>query len=313
MRPITNSEVVCFQTCERLWQHTYIDHRTGFTRPEALDRGTRIHQALATWWQEPGMLTCFGPPNDSASERAMVLGYNAMYKDMSSFRNVRVNVPFIVRLGFVDVVGEFDAIAEDDLGDVVIEHKSTTFDITPDSAWWREKTTCDTQMTVYSAARPGARILVDALHVPDIVPHKSTPEDKRKYTKATKTEPSRLYANQHEADETDEEYIGRVLADMSDTPEKYFQRAFVVRLESDIESLREDVQIVADRMRLGLVSGAARNAKACFNYGRPCAFLDACWNGKSIEDYPQVELNHSEDVVRRLEMYKEIEKHERRV
>jgi hypothetical protein len=309
---VTNSEVTTFQACQRKWQHSYLERRTGFDRSEALERGTRVHEALAVWWgadegRDAARDAC--PP----IERAMLSGYGSYYDGFGQkgFSNVRVNVPFIVRLGHVDVVGEVDALAfESDGTRVIIEHKTTTSDVTPGSAWWREKVVCDTQPTVYSAAFPGAKVLYDVLHVPDTGPMKATPVDKRKYTKPTKTEPSRLYAGQRERDETDEEYITRVLGDMAQRPEHYFQRGYVVRRDTEIEAYADDLQqavaSMANAMRDLPTFSAPRTPKACHSHGRPCQFLDACWNGKDIASYPRVERNHSEEIVRRLELYKTV-------
>jgi hypothetical protein len=305
-RPLTNSEVTTFSRCERLWHYTYEQRRVGFERPEVLNRGTRIHDSLAAWWSfdRAGVEGVAWPHPFDVLEGVMMCGYHASYNN-HSFTHVQTNVPFIVRIGFVDMVGEVDALAVDADGQqVIIEHKSTSHDIAPGSAWWRERITCDTQPTVYSAAFPGAKVMYDVLHVPDMSPLKATPADKRRYTRPSKYEAARLYAGQRERDETDDEYMTRVLSDMAERPEKYFQRAYVVRMETDLEAYAEDLYAVTDRMHGLSSSHRPRNAKACHAYGRPCEFLAACWQGKSIEDYPQVEMNHSETIVKRLEMYK---------
>lgn len=296
MRPVTNSEIATFQTCERLWQHTYFDRRTGLIHAEALSRGTRIHRGLARWWIDA---TLFDFEPAPPVERAMLLGYHALYQ-RPHLRDVRVSVPFRTSIGGVEVVGELDAIGEDDAGSVIVEHKTTTSDITPGSQWWREKVHTDPQASTYAWAFPGARILFDVLHVPDQEQFRATPEDKRKYTKPTKSEPSRLYASQRDTDETDNEYVARILADMSDKPEKYFHRAYVVRLDSEREAFASDVAELSEAMWNPLKT-RPRNPRACFAYGRECPFFAACWQGKDIESYPQREQNHSEEVLERWE------------
>ena len=316
MRPVTNSEITCFQTCQRKWQHAYLERRTGFERPEALDRGTRIHAALATC-RSAYEDARYGPAYAVLEslplvERTMMRGYNTYNGGLGEpgIKDLRVNVPFIVRLGHVDLVGEVDALCIDIQSGrtVIIEDKTTTSDITPGTAWWREKIACDTQPTVYSAAFPGAYVMYNVLHVPDTEPLKATPVEKRKYTQPSKKEPqSRLYAGQRDRDETDDEYMKRVLADMAERPEHYFQRGVIVRLERDIEEYTEDLRQISSAMIAAMhePGSSPRTPKACHNYGRPCEFVDACWNGKDIGSYPRLERNHSEDVIRRLETYKE--------
>lgn len=294
----TNSELDCFRACERKHDIAYRRRRTGLIPVESLTRGTRIHDCLAHWWDH-------GLANDGASlppiEKAMIVGYAALYQ-APHLRNVRVNVPFRVTIGGVDMVGEVDALGEDDEGLVIVEHKTTASDISPGSVWWQEAA-ISPQDTLYIAAFPGARLLKDVLKVPDLEQKKATPEDKRKYTKPTKKEPeSRLYAGQRDTDETDEEYIARVLADMAEEPGKYFQRTMMVRTEAERDAYAEDIASLDVRMAVADTSDYhPRNPRACFAYGRHCEFFDACWNGKPIESYPQVERNHSEDVTRFFE------------
>ncbi len=319
MTPVTNSEIACFQRCEREWQHRYIDHREGLQPAETLSRGKRMHAALSGWWSSPvgALISSLAfDPSVPPAERAMIIGYAARYEP-PHLRDVRVNVPFRTTIGGVEMVGECDAVGTDpDTGDtVIVEHKTTSHDVTSGSAWWRERVHCDSQPSTYLAAFPGATVCYDVLHVPDIEQAKATPEDKRKYTKAKPNEPSRLYAGQRSEDETDEEYIARVLSDMADKPEKYFQRAVVVRLDSEREAFEWDVKLTAERMRHPMRSiemradGTStspklltvRNPRSCFTYGRACDFFEVCWQGRSIDSLPLVDRNHSEEMLERWE------------
>jgi PD-(D/E)XK nuclease superfamily len=298
VKPVTNSELGCYQRCEREWQHRYLDHREGLLPAEPLERGTRIHAAQATWWAGGKFDIDTMPP----IERAMLLGYHARY-ERPHLRSVRVNVAVRVAIGGVDVVGECDAVGEDDEGrTVIVEHKTTSRDITPGSQWWREKIHVDPQPSTYLAAFPGATVLYNVLRVPDLEQLSATPEEKRKYTKPKKDEPSRLYAGHREKDETDDEYIARILADMSDNLGKYFQRATIVRLDSEREAFRFDVSEIAFRIRSTKSDGTTpRNPHACFQFGRACDFFSVCWEGKDIEEMPNVERNHSEEILDRWE------------
>lgn len=299
MRPITSSEISCFQRCEREWQHRYLERRDVLVPAEALARGRRIHESLSYFWTGYRVSEVIGPP----IEAAMILGYYARWQS-PRLSNVQTSVAWRANIGGIDVVGELDAIGEQTTENgwsyetVIVEHKTTSSDITTGSLWWREKVTTDIQISMYQAAFPKAKILVDVLRVPEFEQLSATPEDQRKYTKPTKKEPvSRLYANQRDRDETDEEYIARCLEDMADKPEKYFQRALVVRLEEEHRAFALDIQRIASRMQVRLQT--PRNPRSCFSYGRQCDFFAACWEGKSIEDYPQRELNHSEEVASR--------------
>jgi hypothetical protein len=275
MSPLTNSEITTFQRCEREWQHRYLDHREGEGITESLSRGKRIHKELAAWWSG-AKTTDELPP----IETAMMIGYAARYV-RPNLRDVRVNVPFRCQIGGVDVVGECDAVGVYENGrTVVVEHKTTTQNISPGSQYWRERIHCDTQVSTYLAAFPGATVLYDVLHTPGL--------------KVLGVNKSRSVP------ESNEEYIDRILADMTREPEKYFQRAYIVRLESEHESFADDLVAVSSRMVDTVRTvNPPRNPRSCFTYGRACDFFDVCYGGKAITDMPLVEKNHSEDVFER--------------
>ena len=295
--PVTNSEIECFQRCERLWEHTYLDRRQRLIPAESLNRGTRVHAFLAQWWTGSYLMH----EGVTLQERALLAGYSAWYKS-PNLRDVRVNVPIRATIGGVDIVSELDAIGIDPGSGrtVIVDHKSTTRDILPGSQYWRERAHCDPQVSTYSAWQADAIVILDVLHMPDLETLKATPEENRKYTRATKTEPSRIYANQRDRDETDDEYMTRALADMALRPDRYFQRAYVPRLDADRRAFAEDVADVSSRM-MAARGATPRNPRACFAYRRQCDFFEVCWQGVNIEAYPQAEKNHSEEVAERWE------------
>jgi hypothetical protein len=67
---------------------------------------------------------------------------------------------------------------------LVVEHKTTSSDIGPGSAYWA-KLTLDTQVSAYLGAHEGVEgMLYDVIRKPGIRPYKATPPADRKYTKA---------------------------------------------------------------------------------------------------------------------------------
>ena len=92
--------------------------------------------------------------------------------------------------------------------------------------------------------------LYDVIRKPTIRPYKATPEENRKYKKD-----GTLYAGQHEHDENPHEWEARLMADISERPDYYFQRVEVVRSESDLSDYLFDMWAVgreiADAERIG--------------------------------------------------------------
>lgn len=270
MAPVTSSELTCFQRCEREWHYRYRERRESLIPNEAISRGTRLHKRLAELWSGAAVeVDASTPP----VERAMILGYRARYPQLS---RARVNVPFQTEIGGVPMVGEVDALLDDPF--TLIEHKSTTKDITPGSAYWREVSATSLQVSVYAAAFPGARVLYDVLKVPSLRPYKSS--------------------TKRPADETDTEFAARCVLAMSEEPEAYFQRAVVVRLEEEHRLFAQDVSRIVSRMRV-VHDLPARTPGSCFKHGRECDFFGVCWRGDSLAAHPQRRQNHSEEVAER--------------
>jgi hypothetical protein len=169
------------------------------------------------------------------------------------------------------------------------EHKTSGADLSAGSTYW-QRLRMDPQVSIYFAGGKSIGLdfegcLYDVLVRPDQRPAKATPMELRKYTKPTKTEPSRLYKNQRETDETVEEFRARVAGVVAEAPDAFFARTEVVRLDTELEASALDVEETALQIRAGSQTGIApRNPGACFLYGRPCEFLDACSGIASLDD-----------------------------
>lgn len=94
-----------------------------------------------------------------------------------------------------------------------------------------------------------------------------------------------LYANQHDHDETPEEFRERVNADIAANPAKYYARGPVVRLEHDEKSHAGDVWQTAWMMRESANSNRfPRSPNACERFGRLCDYFAVCSGEASIDD-----------------------------
>lgn len=172
---------------------------------------------------------------------------------------------------------------------LIIEHKTSSEDIRPGSPYWR-RLQLDGQVSVYfdgsaSLGFNAHACLYDVIGKPGQKPLKATPVEERKYTKPTKTEPSRLYANQRAEDETPEEYRARLIEAIAADPAGYYQRCEVVRLENELEEARYDIWQTAQAVqRARLIGKAPRNPDHCQRFGRLCGFFDVCCGVASLED-----------------------------
>jgi len=213
----------------------------------------------------------------------------------------------------VDEGGKMDGVVRRDGRLLILEHKFTEQDVSPGTPYW-VRLRVDGQISIYldGAATLGFHAegcLYDVISKPGIIPLRATPLESRKYTQGKgcklcggKTlgvqgagcaaclggwvESPRLYANQRDTDETPTDFGARVRAAIAESPERYYQRAPIVRFAAELEEARRDVWQTAAQIQQSKATGAhPRNDGACSHmYGRPCPFLAACCGEASIHD-----------------------------
>lgn len=313
--PLHASEARTYQACPRRWKHAYIDRRVPLLKPEALTRGSSVHRWLNAWWAPNMTVDGRGTgsllPEDPIA-RACCLGYAARY-ERPHLQDVEVELPFTAAIGGVRCAGTVDALgwepgkpSEVKVGHigahptdptmvkvdlllyprspshmVIVEHKTTSSDISPGSSYWQQVSQTDLQVSLYAAAFPGATILYDVIRKPSL----------RKLRQGKETE------------ETDDHLVARCLEDMSRFPDKYFQRQVIVRLEHEHAAFAADVTAIDALRRLHAFPPpqfhlkAPRNPSACMDYGRRCGYWDVCWGMESIDNDAVFTHNtHGEEV-----------------
>jgi hypothetical protein len=228
---------------------------------ESLTIGREVHRWLEGWWLGHHERM---PLPSSAVGRACCLGYLARYGagPGDAYEWIRPELPWEETIGGVRCAGTIDVRCAERGGEqVIVEHKTTSSEIAPGSSYWREVMTSNVQVSMYLAAFPRAKVLYDVIRKPAL---------------------RHLEANSKRRErETDDELVARMLAAMAEDPGKYFQRATVVRIESEADAFYQDLRLVDERRRLPL---QPRNPDACFTYGRRCGYFPVCWEGHSLAD-----------------------------
>jgi len=286
IRRISHSELVSFLTCNRLHYFSYRLRREPRTTAEPLLVGRRVEAVIKQLWLgESPDLSELQP-----EERALCKVYPIWWRH-HALRVKRADIPFQVEIAGVMYVGEFDGDGEDKGEEIIVELKTTSEDIGPGAPYWRRVAQVDPQVTTYLMAaraqgRRLRRVVYDVIRKTGLERAKATPIEKRKYTKVTKANPvSRLYENQREQDETDDEYELRVLEDIAEKPEKYFQRHDIVRYEDEHQAHMRDVAGNVRLMQLvETMPEAPRNVNSCFKWGRSCSFLPVCLGEDRIDN-----------------------------
>jgi hypothetical protein len=248
---------------------------------------------------------------DLAKARAIMQGYHARWETdeiaevlavEAEFRAELVNPDTNRNSQIWDIAGKIDAIVRMKDGRVfIMEHKTSSDDITMGSTYWR-LLRMDGQISMYYvggdtlAAELGfERIegcLYDILGKPQIRPKsKSTGPEEDFYKKQTKKQieagsPRELKKNVRLHDETPEEFYERCLAVIAENPHKFYQRGEVVRLENEVDDHMADTWTQGQIMRENERKGRApRDPDACQNkFGRTCDFFDLCTGAAFLED-----------------------------
>jgi hypothetical protein len=274
---VSHSELACFRRCQREWAFRYSERVEPLVPAEALLKGRRVHEALRHWWNRDHS----SPPKLlelPVLERAMLRGYSAFWQaPPAELTNIQVEQPIAVELDGVTVVGECDATAVDknNWKPVVIEHKTTSSDISPGGSYFRQVVHVAPQPSIYLLAFPGATVLWDVLRKPAL---------RQLEANSRRTEP-----------ESESDFEARLVSAMAEDPQKYFQRATVVRMEEEALETVRDIQLQASEMQRA-PRMPHRNPDACWSFGRPCDFFAVCWEGSTLAspEYVRSDANHTE-------------------
>lgn len=307
---ITASRLKTARSCLRLHKYKYFQGYRPVGDNENLRFGTLFHQCLEAWWLakaagqdalEASMAVAekaSADEYDCAKVSMLLVGYTARW-GAEEWEVLGVEVPFETALINPDtgaksrtwrLAGKIDAIVSNAKGETyIVEHKTSSEDVSSGSDYWR-RLKLDGQLSVYNVGAMSlgyelSGALYDVIKKPTIRPAKATPVADRKYTKGTAKEPSKLYANQREFDESPAEYAERIANELTADPNKYFARGYVVRLEAELDEAMADVWQTAEAIRHAELTGRhTRNPDSCFKYGSNCAFVGVCCGEASLDD-----------------------------
>jgi len=192
---------------------------------------------------------------------------------------------------YIQAPGEAARLVKPDarVGVLVVEHKTTSADIGEGSNYW-ERLILDAQVSNYmegvrSKGYEPRGVLYDVIRKVKMEQQLATPVESRKYTKATAKEPSRLYANQRDRDETLDEYRQRVRDDIGAHPDAYYRRGVIRRLKGEEKNAARNVWMVARSIRESTrLNQFPQNTNACYSYQSFCEYWGVCSGKASITD-----------------------------
>jgi len=312
MQLLTNSRRTSFADCNRKHYYAYELGRRPIKTSDALRFGSLIHSALEVWWKT-GSVEKVDDFFNGLTERdeyeiakayALMIGYMKAYADdhehydvlavEPEFRAPLLNPDTMGKSQTWELAGKIDVIVREKSTNriIIIEHKTTSDIITPESDYWM-RLTIDGQISGYFVGvdllasfgvipSEANSCLYDVIKKPMMRPALATPEADRKYKKD-----GSLYANCRTEDESPEEYFQRVLADIEARPEHYFARRETVRMADDLADYMHDMWSCGRNIREAqLAKRHPRNVNACNRYGT-CEYFAVCCKCASIDDDTQ--------------------------
>lgn len=311
-----------YRSCPRSYYFANVLRRIPRYVDENRRFGTLLHVGLEAWWRAlalgqrstvspldaayEAMRTSKNPdPYELARAEVLVRGYDSLWSleplevvhlDPQT-AGVEVEFSGDLRNPMTSGVsrtfrrgGRIDAIIRKPDGCVyVMEHKSSGEDISIGSEYWR-RLALDLQCSAYiNGARDlglePSGVIYDVVGKPNIRPLQATAIEVRKYTKATAKEPSRLYANQRESDETPEEHGQRLAAKIFEEPHKFYQRREIVRNAYEERNSAWSFWATSVQIRESLAANLwPQHDKSCNQYGRLCDYFMVCTEQARIDD-----------------------------
>jgi hypothetical protein len=252
-----------------------------------------------------------------AKAEAMIAGYHARWYG-EPYEVIAVEAEFTAPLRnpetgassrTYELAGKLDVLVRDrrDGRIFVVEHKSSSEDISIGSVYWR-RLTLNGQISTYMV---GARslgvepygVLYDVLGKPDLRPRqvpivdddgveivldaarqRVRTKDGKRWRRTGDAEAGYVLQTRQE---TAEEYGARVREAIVADPDRYYRRGVVVRLDSEERDAAYDAWITGVLIREGrLAERYPRNPDACVLYGSTCAYFDVC-SGQEALDGPR--------------------------
>lgn len=311
---LTHSMRSKWNSCHRAFRIAYEDRIRPISSAASLRFGTAFHALMEVYWGEAignhngdiaekvSDVVCeYAQQNDDAYGANTLLalfdGYVHKYldSDLDAYETIAVeqeyNAPLVnpetgKKSMTYHLAGKLDGILRNRYNGqtVILEHKTTSSDISPVSEYWK-KLAIDGQVSgyYYGIMAMGyenvTNCLYDVIRKPTLKPYKATPIESRKYKKD-----GTLYAGQRENDETPEEWHDRLAADISLNPDRYFARQEIARCENDIQDYLYDMWAVAKEMMEAKKSGRySRNPAGCQAFSG-CEYWDVCTNSASLDD-----------------------------
>jgi hypothetical protein len=239
----------------------------------------------------------------AAKVRGLMRGYDARWCDAGY---VPVAVEQLVEADLVNVetgrksrtfriAGRLDVVCEHEGRRLLLDHKTTSSDIAdPNAPYWRqlvvEGQPSHYMLLEWLNGRKLDTCVWDVIRKPGIRPKKLAKAERAAAVASRKYFGDLLSMAELDRLQTDETeslamYEARLAHECTiESPDKYFQRRGVPRLDSELHEYARELWDHADDIRESRVNERhVRNSGACILYNSPCKFLGICSGHDSVD------------------------------
>lgn len=255
-------------------------------------------------------------PLMAAKVRGLMIGYDARWKNSlietisaeECFHLPVINPQTGKSSRTFTQSGKFDGVVSVEGRNYLLEHKTTSEDISDPNAPYWAILDIDSQVSSYALAnwQLGRKLdgtIYDVIRKPGIRPKELTKAvqkqivSHREYCGFEVPVQIALAVSQGQERECCKLYEIRLAAETIENPNKYFQRRIIPRLDDDlVEYAREMWDVGQSLIHARANNAHYRNSAACMNYNTPCTFLGVCRGHDNIESekWKRKESRHSE-------------------
>lgn len=254
---LSTSRASTYLTCPKKYEYLYVAERESKQKDSAREYGVAWHSLMESRWlgRMPEPLSGLGPHFQSVLE-ATYDTYCDLYP--LTEKVIEVEQGHVVPLGDNELEVRWDALVEVGGRKFLVEHKTTSSDISPDSFYWK-RLDLDQQVSWYVLAARSLGHAVDGV-IYDVV---------------------RKPALRKGKNETMGAFTARCVSAIRNEPEKYFHRELITRSKADLASAEENLRGAAKLMQYGVWP---MNPRSCFDFSRVCEYHGVCTHTESLSD-----------------------------
>lgn len=307
-KKLTHSSMKCWNACRRRYYFAYVLGVRKFHQSEPLRIGSMWHLGVGLYeggmpiddavaavrqaYAEKDRPPYFTDEEYAVEEEkvcAMIRAHHHVYRDDPYIQTVAIEqsfavpivnpetgarTPSFVSAGMIDRIGKVP-----DDSEAVIERKTTSENIEPDSAYWQALRN-DPQISRYFLAASVighdiTTVIYDVVKKPQI-----RPRDVAKAQRALANSDQRYYSLKLTEPCPDHEtpamYGARLLADMTARPEHYFARKHIARTDGDLIEFQFDLWQTQQEIQQAMRTGRYyRNPASCLE-PYTCEYIGVC-------------------------------------